>query len=174
MTFCPRCNTPTKDTMKFCTKCGNPLKQTTNNPNQTQPQTTTPPPTQESNQQTREKEELKNQQATNPKQGRGERGAISCLIGGLILITLGAFAVMQISNPNAANTGQNWAIMLLLIGVIIITGAIYIALTTQHPKPPPTTPTPKTYNNKPKQTITTETFHTTLTHFSKIKHSSYQ
>jgi len=93
MTFCPRCNTSTKDTMKFCTKCGSLLKQTTNNPNQPQPQTTTPS-TQESNQQTREKEELKNQQTTNPKQGRDELGAISCLIGGLILITLGAFAEM--------------------------------------------------------------------------------
>jgi len=133
MTFCPRCNTPTKDTMKFCTKCGNPLKQTTD-PTQTQ----TPPSTQEPNQQTKEKtEETKTQHTTNPKHGKGERGAISYLIGGLILITLGAFAVMQISNPNATNTGQNWAIMLLLIGVIIITGAIYIALTTQHPKPAP-------------------------------------
>gem|GEM_PF-6467006 len=45
--------------------------------------------------------------------------------------------------------------MLLLIGVIIITSAIYIALTTQHPKPPPHNTNPKTYNNKSKQTIKT-------------------
>ena len=150
MTFCPKCNNPTKDTTIFCTKYGTPLNQTTDQ-NQPNPQTTTTPPTtQEPNQQTTKKEEVKevkSQQATTPKQSKGERGALSCLTGGLILITFGAFAVMQISNPNSANTGQNWAIMLLLIGVIIIVGAIYLALTTQHHTPHQST-TPKPQNTQ--------------------------
>jgi hypothetical protein len=68
---------------------------------------------------------------------KGEAGFIGYLIGGLILITLGLFSVLQLSGY-FSDTGQSWAIMLLIIGIIIIIGAIYIALVARKRSPQPT------------------------------------
>jgi len=140
MTFCHR-HPPTKYTTTPYPRYKDLQKQTTpNQPKQltTQIQTTNPQEQREENNQENKKQK---------KQGKSERGFLSYLIGGLILITFGAFTVMQISNPNSANSAQNWAIMLILIGIIIITSAIYIALTARHPTTPnPTTNNPQTHN----------------------------
>ncbi len=71
------------------------------------------------------------------KQEKGEAGFIGYLIGGLILITFGLFSVLQLSGY-FADSGQSWAIMLLIIGIIIIVGAIYIALVARKRSPQPT------------------------------------
>jgi uncharacterized membrane protein HdeD (DUF308 family) len=61
---------------------------------------------------------------------KAEHGFIGYLIGGLILITIGVFAIIDLTNPSLTSS-QDLAIMLFVIGIIIIAGAIYVALTSR-------------------------------------------
>ncbi|MDR0493341.1 MAG: zinc ribbon domain-containing protein [Nitrososphaerota archaeon] len=135
MTVCPQCSNPTEDTMTFCPICGVPLNHT-EDPSQTEPSSSAQEPYQwEGNTEKSEEAQEQKKQDGPEKQEKVERGFLGYLIGGLILITFGVFAVIQISSPNTANTGQNWAIMLLLIGIIIITSAVYMAvIARRHPR----------------------------------------
>ncbi|NLB75911.1 MAG: zinc ribbon domain-containing protein [Crenarchaeota archaeon] len=121
MSFCPKCGNKVDESMAFCPHCGASLKGT-------------PPPVQPYRR--NEKAEKKEKNEHREKQEKGERGFVGYLIGGLILITIGLFSVLQLSNA-LPDTGQNWAIMLLIIGIIIIIGAIYIALTARKHSPVP-------------------------------------
>jgi hypothetical protein len=138
MSYCPKCGNKIDDAMVFCPNCGASLKGAPTG------QPMPPPPAQPyrgRNEKSEKNEKQEKQQGQQPEKGekqeKGERGFIGYLIGGLILITLGLFSVLQISGY-FTDSGQNWAIMLLLIGVIIIVGAIYIALTARKRSPQPT------------------------------------
>jgi predicted lipid-binding transport protein (Tim44 family) len=112
MPNCPICGNNVEDTMTFCPNCGGPLKTTT-------PQTQTQPtPIAQSN----TKADQPPEKNPKPKE-KGEHSFISYLIAGLVLIVFGAFSVLSISGFFAGGTG--WTIMLVLIGVIIIGGALY-------------------------------------------------
>jgi cation transport ATPase len=119
--------------MTFCPRCGASLK------GAPEPQAAPVPPYQKRNEKAEkdEKNEKQEKNESREKQEKGERGFIGYLIGGLILITLGLFSVIQISNPNMINAGQTWALMLLIIGVIIIAGAIYVAVIARKHSPVP-------------------------------------
>jgi len=84
-----------------------------------------------------EKNEKNEKNESREKQEKGERGFVGYLIGGLILITFGLFSILQLSGYFEINGGQAWAVMLLIVGVIIIIGAVYVAMTArrQHPRP---------------------------------------
>ncbi|HSV48781.1 MAG TPA: zinc-ribbon domain-containing protein [Candidatus Acidoferrales bacterium] len=129
MSYCPKCGNKIDDTMTFCPKCGASLKGV-------------PPPQPIPSQQYRRRDEKSEKNEKNEKnedrekQEKGERGFIGYLLGGLILIALGLFSVLQLSGA-LPDTGQNWAIMLLIVGVIIIVGAIYVALTAKKHSPVP-------------------------------------
>jgi pilus assembly protein TadC len=138
MSYCPKCGNKVDETMAFCPRCGASLKAT-------EQVHTTPPPAQpyrrrdeksEKNEK-QEKQEKNQSSQRGEKQEKGESGFIGYLIGGLILITLGFFSVLQISGYFTANSGQSWAIMLLIIGIIIIIGAIYVALIARRRSPQP-------------------------------------
>jgi uncharacterized membrane protein YvbJ len=120
MSFCPKCGNKVNDTMVFCPHCGTPLKGTSLGQLGSS----------QLYQRRNEKQE-KNENRGNPekteKPEKGEQGFIGYLIGGLILITFGLFSVLQLSGY-FQNQGQSWAVMLLIIGIIIIVGAVYIAL----------------------------------------------
>ncbi len=127
MSYCPKCGNKVDETMVFCPRCGASLKGTAA-PGQV-------PPTQpyrnekaEKNER-REKQEKREQPEKGEKQEKSEYGFIGYLIGGLILITIGVFALLDLTNP--LNSSQDLAAMLLVIGVIIIIGAIYIAMTAR-------------------------------------------
>jgi predicted membrane channel-forming protein YqfA (hemolysin III family) len=124
--------------MTFCPLCGVPLKQTTPTQSEHTTTATSSSAAQEPNQgddNTEENREENKKQESAGKQEKADRGFLGYLIGGLVLITIGAFAVMQISSPATADTGQNWAIMLFLIGIIIIISAVYMAITARyHPR----------------------------------------
>jgi cation transport ATPase len=75
-----------------------------------------------------EKQEKNQRPERSEKQEKGEAGFIGYLIGGLILITFGLFSVLQISGYFTVDSGQSWAVMLLVIGIIIIVGAVYVAM----------------------------------------------
>jgi hypothetical protein len=137
MSYCPKCGNKVDETMAFCPRCGASLKAT-------EQVHTTPPPAQpyrrrdeksEKNEK-QEKQEKNQSSQRGEKQEKGESGFIGYLIGGLILITLGFFSVLQISGY-FASSGQSWAIMLLIIGIIIIVGAIYVALIARRRSPQP-------------------------------------
>ena len=84
-----------------------------------------------------EKNEKQEKQEKGERQEKGETGFIGYLIGGLILITLGLFSVLQLSGYFTMDSGQSWALMLLIIGVIIIFGAIYVAMGARKRSPQP-------------------------------------
>ncbi len=111
--------------MTFCPRCGASLKGV-------------PPPAQPYRRRDEkgEKNEKQEKNEDREKQEKGERGFVGYLIGGLILIAFGLFSVLQLSNA-LPDSGQNWAIMLLIIGVIIIVGAVYVALTARKRTPVP-------------------------------------
>ena len=133
MSYCPKCGNKVEDTMTFCPRCGASLK------GAPEPQAGPAPPYQKRDEKAEkgEKNEKQEKNESKEKQEKGERGFIGYLIGGLILITLGLFSVIQISNPNMVNAGQTWALMLLIIGVIIIAGAIYVAVIARRHSPTP-------------------------------------
>jgi uncharacterized membrane protein YvbJ len=124
MPYCPKCGNEINETMAFCPNCGIMLKG--------------PPSDQTASSQpnTQEKDEKKeNNQLPEKgeKQEKTENSFIGYLIGGLVLITIGVFALLELSG-SFGSSGQGLAIMLLIIGVIVIIGAIYIALTSRkHP-----------------------------------------
>lgn len=130
MSYCPKCGNKVDETMAFCPKCGAALKgQPPSQPNQ-------PAPTQPYGRQEKaEKNEKQENQEKGQhgekgeKQEKTERGFVGYLIGGLILITIGVFSLLELSAPNFS--GQDLAIMLFIIGAIIIVGAVYVALTSR-------------------------------------------
>ena len=130
MSYCPKCGNKIDDTMTFCPSCGASLKGAA----QVQPP---PPPFYPKKGEKSEKNEKEEKNEDREKQEKGERGFIGYLIGGLILITLGLFSILQISGYFTADSGQSWAIMLLVIGIIIIGGAIYVALIARKRMPAP-------------------------------------
>ena len=145
MSYCSKCGNKVEETMAFCPHCGALLKAIPSG----QP---TPPLAQpyrrrdeksEKNEK-QEKHEKNEQPGKGEKQEKGEHAFISYLIGGLILITVGLFSILQISGYFTADSGQSWAIMLLIIGVIIIIGAIYVFMVARKRSPqPPQTNQPK-------------------------------
>ena len=127
MSYCPKCGNKVDESMVFCPRCGASLREPT-------PVPSAPPPVYS---QKNEKGEKNEKHESREKQEKGERGFVGYLIGGLILITFGLFSILQLSGYFAVNSGQAWAIMLLIIGVIIIIGAVYVATTARrrHPRP---------------------------------------
>jgi hypothetical protein len=106
MSFCPKCGNKIDDTMTFCPNCGTPLRGV--------------PPSSAHH-------------AHEGERGRAERaehGFLPYLLGGIILIVVGLFSVLQISGA-LSDSGQNWAILPFIVGIIIIIGAIYTTLLTK-------------------------------------------
>jgi rRNA maturation protein Nop10 len=131
MSFCPKCGNKVDENMVFCPHCGTSLKAAPPSP---------PAPVQpyRRKDEKSEKNEKQEKQEKGERQEKGETGFIGYLIGGLILITFGLFSVLQLSGFFTVDSGQSWAIMLLIIGIIIIFGAIYVAMGARKrsPKPP--------------------------------------
>jgi uncharacterized membrane protein YvbJ len=113
MSYCPKCGNKVDETMVFCPQCGTSLKGAA-------PSQTTPVPNYAINDKVEK----------NKKQEKSEHGFIGYLIGGLILITIGIFSILDLTN-SSLTSGQDLAIMLFIIGIIIIVGAVYIALTSR-------------------------------------------
>jgi zinc-ribbon domain len=127
MSYCPKCGNTVDEAMVFCPHCGASLKGTAT-PCQA-------PPTQpyqnekaEKNER-REKQEKREHPEKGEHQEKSEYGFVGYLIGGLILITIGVFALLDLTSP--LNSNQDLAAMLLVIGVIIIVGAVYVAISAR-------------------------------------------
>ena len=134
MSYCPKCGNKVDETMVFCPRCGASLKGA-------QPSQAPPAPTYQRRDEKSEKNEKqeKKEKDQDPekreKNEKGEQGFVGFLIGGLILITLGLFSLLRFTG--FYTSGESWAVMLLIIGVIIIIGAIYVALIARRRSPQP-------------------------------------
>jgi len=112
---CPKCGFNADETMDFCPKCGTVLK--TSIPAQVEPQS-------------QKDEKPENQPSPEnlveqADQEKNRYGIVNYLVGGLILITVGVFAILDLTS-RFLTSGQDIALMLIIIGIIIITGAIYV------------------------------------------------
>jgi predicted lipid-binding transport protein (Tim44 family) len=136
MSYCPKCGNKVDETMAFCPRCGASLKGATS----TQAPPAPPFPRRDEKSEKNEKQEKqeKNQhpEKGGEKQEKGEHGFVGYLIGGLVLITIGLFSVLNFSGY--FTSGESWAVMLVIIGLIIIVGAIYVAFIARKRSPPTT------------------------------------
>jgi uncharacterized membrane protein YvbJ len=138
MSYCPKCGNKVDESMVFCPHCGASLKGTASDqPSSAQQPYRKKDEKSEKKEKTEKTENYGGEKEKGEKQEKGERGFIGYLIGGLILITIGLFSALQISNPNLVNSGQSWALMVLIIGVIIIIGAVYVAVIARRRTPVP-------------------------------------
>jgi hypothetical protein len=134
MSYCPKCGNKVDETMAFCPRCGASLK----GPTTGQPVPPSPTYRRQEKAEKNEKQEKNQNPEKGEKQEKTEHGFAGYLIGGLILIVIGIFALLQLSGGNYFGSGgQGLAIMLFIIGIIIIFGAFYVALTSRKHFPKP-------------------------------------
>jgi uncharacterized membrane protein YvbJ len=122
MSYCPKCGSKIEEEMVFCPKCGAPLKVQ---------QTTAGGRTAYRKEEKAEKGE-KNEKTE--KREKHEYGFLGPLIGGLVLIFIGAASYLEIATT--IDSKVIWAIFFVIIGVLIIAGAIYgyTRAAKRHPK----------------------------------------
>jgi uncharacterized membrane protein YvbJ len=116
MQYCPKCGNKVDDTMTFCSNCGTQLKGAASS----QPLPTEPKQGQEKAEEKHEPPEKTG------KKEKAEHDFVYFLAGGLILITIGVFAMLELTNP-ALMSGQYLALMLVIIGLIVVLAAVYSA-----------------------------------------------
>jgi len=133
MPYCPKCGTKVSEEMSFCPNCGAPLKVEKPAVEAAPPAPPAPaaPPAppyraeKAEKREKREKEEKHEKKEKAEKHEKREYGYIGPLIGGLILIALGTMFFLVVMG--SITWGASWAIFLIVIGIIIIVGAMYAA-----------------------------------------------
>jgi len=141
---CPKCGTKVREDMTFCPNCGAALKAA---PPPAAAAPPTPPPAAPRGEKAekgekgekREKRE-KEEREEREKKEKGEKyekreyGFIGPLVGGLILIFLGLMIYVALTTP--VGWGIIGAFFVIIIGIIILAGAIYAATmaTRKHPR----------------------------------------
>lgn len=123
MPYCPKCGIEVSEQMAFCPKCGASLKAERPAVAAAAP----PPPRAEK----AEKAEKKEKREKEEKHEKREFGVIGPLIGGLILIFLGLMSFLQVTGVLRSEVA--WASFLIIIGAIIVVGALYA--TRRSPRP---------------------------------------
>lgn len=136
MSYCPKCGTKVDEEMAFCPKCGAPLK-SEQPPSEAKPVAAHYRAEKHEKQEKREKEEKHEKHEkeekgeTSEKFEKREFGILGPLIGGLILVFLGLMSFLQVTGYLEREIA--WAFFFVIIGIIIIIGAVYAA--RRHPKP---------------------------------------
>jgi uncharacterized membrane protein YvbJ len=129
MVYCPKCGNEVDDAMAFCPRCGASLKVAA--PVQAAP-------VRQKSEKAEKGEKQEKQEKQEPEKGekheKGQYGFVGWLVGGVILILIGFFALLQISN--IITSGISWALVLLIIGVIVIIAAVYFASMGRKRYPP--------------------------------------
>ncbi len=132
MSYCPKCGNKVDETMTFCPRCGNSLK--VGAPAQAAPAAPAPYRQRGEKAEKGEKHE-KQEPEKGEKHEKGEYGFIGWLIGGLILIIIGFFALLRIIGYLTA--GMDMAFGFLIIGVIVIIAAVYLSSMARRRSPAP-------------------------------------
>lgn len=134
MSYCPKCGTKVREEMSFCPKCGAALKVE-------QPPAEAAPPApyraeKAEKHEKREKREKgeKEEREKAEKHEKREFSYIGSLIGGLILISIGL--IFYLALTTSINVAVIGAFFIVIIGVIIILGAVYAAMmaSRRHPE----------------------------------------
>jgi uncharacterized membrane protein YvbJ len=129
MVYCPKCGNEVDDAMAFCPRCGAPLKAAA--PVQAAP-------VRQRSEKAEKGEKQEKHEKQEPEKGekheKGQYGFVGWLVGGVILILIGFFALLQISN--IITSGISWALVLLIIGVVVIIAAVYFASMARKRYPP--------------------------------------
>jgi cation transport ATPase len=136
MPYCPKCGTKIDEEMSFCPKCGAALKVE-------QPSVVAAPsePYRAEKEEKHEKREKEERQEKREKEEKPEKyekrehAYIGPLIGGIILIVLGLIWYLDLTTVVAS--GVLWAFFFVLIGIMIIIGAIYAAMMASKRQPRP-------------------------------------
>lgn len=129
--YCPKCGSQVDESMSFCPKCGSPLKATAAT---AQP---APAPQRAEKAEKHEKGEKQEKQEheKGEKQEKGEYSFVGWLIGGVILILIGLFALLRIAGYIPPRLG--WAVVPIAAGILIIVSAVYFSLRARKRFPPP-------------------------------------
>lgn len=129
MSYCPKCGSKVDEEMSFCPKCGAPL-------NVEKVATVTPEtrPPYRRDEKTEEKSEKHEKREKSEKHEKREYGFMGPLIGGVILLFIGA--ALYLGTTSGYNVTILWALFFVLIGVLIIVGGIYgvIMAGRRHPR----------------------------------------
>jgi len=139
MPYCPKCGAKVREEMGFCPNCGAALKVE-------QPPAEAAPPApyraekaekheKREKREKEEKEERAEKREKTEKHEKREYGYIGPLIGGLILIFLGLMFYLALTRPGVS-LAMIGAFFVVIIGIIIIVGAVYAAMmaTRRHPE----------------------------------------
>jgi len=130
MPYCPKCGNEVQENMAFCPRCGAPLKMEA-------PPQPAPAPAPQRVEKAEKGEKREKQEKHEPEKGEkhemNQFGFIGLVIGGLVLIILGFFAYLRVSNIMTDGMGN--ALTLLVIGLIIIVVGIYVASMTRRRYP---------------------------------------
>ena len=122
MPYCPKCGNEVQENMTFCPRCGAPLKM------ESGPQPA-PTPVPQRVEKAEKGEKGEKQEKHEPEKGEkremNQFGFIGLVIGGLVLIILGFFAYLRVTDIIPEGMGN--AFTLLIIGLIIIVVGIYVA-----------------------------------------------
>jgi len=121
MLYCPKCGEKISEEMTFCPKCGASLK-------------ATQPPA-EARMATYRRHEKEEKEEKGEKHEKRQYSFIGPLIGGLILIFIGLTSYLEITG--AVDRRVVWAFFFVVIGLLIIIGALYGAMVAarRHPRP---------------------------------------
>jgi len=125
MPYCPKCGSKVIEDMTFCPKCGAPLQAAP--PAETKP---APAPARGEKAEKHEKEEKGEKKEKPEKSGFWLTGLI---IGGILLIIVGFISFLNLSGLIRREFA--WAISLVIVGAVVILGAIYafVVASRRHP-----------------------------------------
>jgi DNA-directed RNA polymerase subunit M/transcription elongation factor TFIIS len=131
MSYCSKCGNKVEENMTFCPRCGAPLKAEA----PTQVASAPASRTEKSEKGEKQEKNEKQEPEKGEKHEKGEFGFIGWLIGGLILILIGFFALLRFAGY--LTSGLEGGLILLVIGVIVIIAAVYFASMGRRRSPPP-------------------------------------
>ena len=139
--YCPKCGNKVEEGMAFCPRCGASLKMETPYQGATAPSSPPYPPRRQEKAEKGEKNEKqeKQQPEKGEKHETSQFGFLGFLVGGLILILIGAVAYIN-ATTSWLRGGLAGSLMLLLIGVVIIIVGVYVASVARRHMPPANPP----------------------------------
>jgi hypothetical protein len=135
MPECKKCGYKIKEDMSFCPNCGASLREVA----AAAPQPQAPP-----THVRYEKGEKHEKREKGEKHEKGEYAFIGPLIGGIVLITIGLMSYLQVTGAiNEVTRGILWAFFIVIVGLLLIFGAIYAITTARRRYPQPQVIQPK-------------------------------
>jgi uncharacterized membrane protein YvbJ len=134
MAYCPKCGNKIDEAMAFCPRCGASLK--VEAPVQAAPAPQAPRREEKAEKGEKQEKREKQEPEKGEKHEKGEYGFIGWLVGGLILIFIGAMAFLNVQY-NFVTPAVGLALFLLIVGAIIIIAAIYLVTSARKRSPSP-------------------------------------